>query len=358
VHIEPTAGGEVVPCLFCEDSSAPKTTEHVIQRAFGAELRLDDEVCTDCNTKTFSAVDKRFIDWVKRYHCYPQSGFRGLLLIHGHLGSSYDPDLGVWTTVRHSSRGIWACLPQLVQHPDGTWQAFATEIREVTRMCAELSSPSPQNELIRNLLTGLEPSLQLTIVRTGPGKFLLRCGDEATLDALARDIQEGRFQPFTKESVPYARARPDPIRFQIGIPFGSIARSLAKNTVSFLCKVYGGRSARHPSLRPLKDIALGRQADWTKLVHVFLRGSAERSTLDVAVDQAATHAMMLLPSPGEGTVQAITWLYGTPVGRVFVPAEVVPGDAKTAAILVGHDGVQQVLRMPRDVTWFARFLGC
>jgi hypothetical protein len=345
-----------LPCLFCGNADRPKSNEHVIQRSFGAEVRLRNEVCEDCNTRVFSAEDKRFVDIVKGLICYPQSGFPGLPLIHGRLGLSFDAALGVWTATRLMSDGFGAAVPQIVQAPSGSWLSFASDLGEAERMFAELGSGSDALEIDIEVIPGRDPKHQLSLLRTAPRTFVVRGSDDASTADLVRQIRQGQFAPYAKGSAPHVRERRDPIELEGEIPLGSIARSLAKNTVNFICEVYGSQAARHPALNKLKDVIMGRHPPLTgDLVTFRLHDKEPPAPLDEAISGLARHAMMILPVLHEEHVRVATWLYRTYVGMVAVPMDVIPSDSRLALLLIDDEKRHQLLKMPDDLEWFAEF---
>jgi hypothetical protein len=336
------------PCLFCGDLRSPKTAEHVIQEAFGSRLCLEEEVCDECNTRRFSEHDKRFVDYVKQLHAPASSGFRGVPLIHGRLGHCFDASLGLWTTVSYGRSG-WATLPQILKHPNGTWRALASTNAELAKMTAELGS-TKELSVSAIPVDNVSPDFQVSVIRSAPRRYLVKGSDRSELEATVVKIRARAFIP--NRGTEWSEQRmTSPVEFKGEIPVGSIVRSLAKNTVNFICAAFGPNVARSPLLSKVTAIALGRQSGLTDGTVAIKLPNATATQLDIAMSELARHAIMALPLPHAEEVPIVNWLYRRPIGIVYVPSAALPGSPPLAVLAVDDSGAPKIALMPRDLEW-------
>jgi hypothetical protein len=92
---------DLLPCLYCGDTTQPRTIEHVLQAGFSANLTLSDDVCTVCNSKVFSPLDTCLINFVRTYLQWDRLDQSAERIVRQHgLGLLLDEASESWISVR------------------------------------------------------------------------------------------------------------------------------------------------------------------------------------------------------------------------------------------------------------------
>ena len=186
--------GEVPPCLYC-GSLEPRSEEHVLQAAFGTNLRLTEDVCGICNTERFSAMDRWLVAYVRRFS-EAKKHVADLPFkaepFDGEIGFWLAPEAGFHIAVRAAGKG-------------------APEHRDA-RLFAQVAFPEDVNRVLARVRAGFAESKTTE----------------------ARRVIHG----------------PPMLHFNPTVHGGMILRALAKIAINFVCKVLGRALAETPETRP------------------------------------------------------------------------------------------------------------
>jgi hypothetical protein len=86
-------------CLYCP-STGGWTDEHILQKAFGTNLVLSEDVCGQCNSD-FSALDSKLSEFVRNFAYLGHPDVSPVVrLLNGKVGLKLDPATKLWHTVR------------------------------------------------------------------------------------------------------------------------------------------------------------------------------------------------------------------------------------------------------------------
>jgi hypothetical protein len=330
--------GEVPPCLYC-GSLEPRTDEHVLQAAFGTNIRLTEDVCGVCNTERFSAMDGCLVAYVRRF-----SEAKKHVADLPFKAEPFDGEIGFWLApeaafhiaVRAAGKGAPehrdARLFAQIAFPDDGPPLFNGDSRDhdeetFAAMMRELPSPTTTIRVSakRHNVSPVPP----TLVRSGHGKYVLIAAPEDVDRVLAR--ARAGFSEYKTTEARRVIHGPPMLHFNPTVHGGMILRALAKIAINFVCKVLGRALAETPELGPLRRAALGTplQGDrgYVGLVPF------DREPDQILRDHAAVycgekhHAIVLLPAGGDHRLMVT--LYGHPLGVVTLP---VAGQLRAAAV--------------------------
>ena len=263
------------PCLFCGDYNKNRTKEHILQRGFGSNWTLPNDVCEECNTQKFSSLDKCLVDFTQRcvYYNHPDIRNNKTLLQQGY-SIWLNESIGIWKAVRiqeSSDKTYPIPLDQIIILPNGNliflpnpfdknkdYQSRFDKIKQ------ELSAPSNINhdEMIFIQEDTSLPSLCPIIIRSRPNKYLILAATQEeiirTRDNIYRFEIFGNFKP-SEEPINYdhsKRSNPGVVKTNFVVETSKIERALAKSAINIVCDCLGSERARSPILDPIKNFVL------------------------------------------------------------------------------------------------------
>ena len=362
------------PCLYCTDTSRLRTSEHVLQRGFGGNRTLPDDVCTTCNTDVFSPLDKELISFAHSlvYWDHPHVTSRPAFtrIVGGH-GLMLDEVNELWMSVRVDTHGQPILFQQFIFREDGTfavvldanrdaqWQQRLDDMRE------ELSRPE-QLSVERVILAGVgPPALQAAIVRSAPGKYFVRAADEAAAAKAETLLRSGAFGTGTTSGPAYGQQQAT-VQKTIAVDLGAAERALAKTALNFVCSVIGPEVARGPQFDELRAFALrspysAKRAGFVGWTYGDANPTATAAFKDMAsrFTEQGKHSLVLADVDGMPMVVVI--LYERPFAVVRltrVPtAGALPADTVVAGVFDYANRTHEILRLAEDPLAFAaRFM--
>ncbi|NOU33856.1 MAG: hypothetical protein HOO96_38675 [Polyangiaceae bacterium] len=302
-------------CIYCGDTTKPRTAEHVLQQAFGTNLVLKEDVCGDCNTVVFSPLDTHLVDYVRKvsHAGHPDLTVERTLL--DGLFVCLDEASGVWQSVRLDQRQSKPIvLSQFVMLDDG--MRFVCDKSQgedsYKTVLAELSAPV-ELSMKEVLVPGETPPVQPAIAKTGKLKYLLRAADEAGLERLRAALNDGTFSRLSVKSGPTHGSTEAPwLKGEIQFSIGDIERATAKAAVNFVCfalpqlvRLSGMAGIRKFALEPYSEEHTGYVFMDNRLPHLVTAG---RHT-------------MVLASISKGEHVVVIALYGEPFAVVKLASD-------------------------------------
>jgi hypothetical protein len=356
------------PCLYCGDTDRPRTEEHVLQKGFDAEMTLPEDVCGDCNTKEFSALDGDLIRYVRTfaYHDHPDVSRNRTILQEGHPLILYE---GIWTSVRIDKQGRPITLTQLVFLDDkkvhitmDSREGMAAALALVSEIQREMSEPSKLKS-IKTIIVGPSrdggPAVQPALIRSSRLTYCIRASSQPEADKIANAVKSGKLLADSRAlSPPEEGSNKQPwVQTTLKVNFGHIERALAKVAVNFVCKVVGPSAARSPAFENIRNFI---RSPVSKVSGEFV-GWLDRSKVDPA-DLASKftvegrHTLVLLNPEGWPCVFVI--LYGRPFVYVRLTLQQSPGalppNTAVAALFNYRDRTHEVLSLADDAIRFGR----
>lgn len=258
-----------LPCLFCGDTSRKRTTEHIVQRGFGSNWTLPNDVCCKCNTEIFSPMDKALIEFARLfvYWEHPDVTQKKTFLQLGH--SIYlDQSSGLWISVRVDKDATPVLLPQLIVGKTGIQLIVDAKNTnsdyELRIIKAELAVPDKLH--IEKLILpndsndGNLPEIEPALIRSSPKKYLIRAADEVQCNQVNKDIIDGNFlwKNDSQGNTTNQKGVSCPeIQSSLTVDISSIDRALSKSAVNIVCSCLGSQRARSDSLKNIKEFILG-----------------------------------------------------------------------------------------------------
>ena len=258
------------PCLYCGDAALPKSREHVLQAAFGTTLTLDDDVCERCNVQTFSPLDTSLVQFVRSLACHGHPDVTpSQRLFQGPANILRDDVNSVWTSVRLDQRIRPSPFEQMIQLGGGRWHVVLDPNRrgsdeERLRRFLEELRVADAPTITTLVIPDAEPPVESAVIRSAPGRFVVRGSSEQAAQELRSKIVEGKlapqgWQPFADPVT--SRTQPGPIRVRAFIPHGQIQRAIAKTAMNFVCHVLGPEIARQRRFYGIREFAVTEYAD-------------------------------------------------------------------------------------------------
>ena len=310
------------PCLFCRDTSKPKTAEHVLQDGFGASLTLPDDVCEDCNTGRFSPLDKRLVDYVRTYaYADHPDVTRNRTIFQDGRCIFFDPSSQLWLHVRVDKQVRPRAFSQVILIGNNQLKFIADtsessewqELRD--QMKVELSDPSRLAVTTTTFEVNPPVDMLPALLRTAPLTYNIRARSEEGAEAMRKAVESGKLLAGPMESVATENQTNQPLlTFSVAIPFGDIHRALAKTALNFVCAAMGPVVARSPAFDVLRRFALGELPELPSPVTlVAMRPPSEPNPF---LFKDGFHSMVLIP------VQHVLFLYMGLYGREFAVVEV------------------------------------
>lgn len=258
------------PCLFCGTENGERNTEHIIQKGFGSNWTLPDDVCCQCNTNLFSPLDKKLLDFVKNlvYWDHPDVQRQKTIV---QLGYSlfYEEQTGIWLSIRidENNQPKPILLSQIIFLNGIDSHEFRIELEDksdwqarIDQIVKEVSSPSSLN-LKEQIIDGLFPPVQPALIRSAENKYLIIAAtsedaegvrQQVSSSNLSRSLVSGTYnKPKSISSQPNVL-----LRFNYDLE--AIERALAKSAVNVICSLLGSEFARNPMFSEIKSFVLGQ----------------------------------------------------------------------------------------------------
>jgi len=306
-------------CLYCP-SAGGWTDEHVLQKAFGTDLVLSEDVCGPCNSN-FSALDTKLIEFVRNfaYLSHPDVS-PDMRLLTGKIGLKLDAATNLWQTVRVEN-GKPVVFPQLICAAPGHFQFVldGTDLDEarndVEKIIVELEDPG-RLKLERMLVDVAES--QPAIVRSAAFRYMLRAPIDKQIDELDSAVRSGALASSLrtgKTDSPTPGVSQDQIHFRLKWDFGLIERAVAKSSLNFVCAALGSDMAHLPVFDALCDFV--RSGNGEKCVRILLRDEAESARKNSGFLCKPGHHTMLFCGGIEPPVVTVS-LYARPFAIVSV----------------------------------------
>lgn len=352
-----TQGG----CLYCNDNTRKRTSEHVLQKGFRTDMTLPDDVCTDCNSVVFSPLDKMLIEFVRlyAYATHPDVIGGRTLLQDGH--SLWLDDEGIWLTVRIDRDGRPIVFTQLVYLAEDRVHVTLDNSNppvdieaELGRVRAELANPErlQLNAVIHAVPTDDDrPKVQPALVRSAPFVYQLRAASTEEAESLrARVVSGAAFANPRIQGTPEARSQQVKVEKRIVFNMGGISRAVAKSALNLVCKALGPSVARDPAFDAVRGFALGLEpaGGFERFVTLLKPGELDQFA------EPDRHTLMLTVADRPMVVVS---LYGRPFAVVRLtlePSTVLSRDALVAASFDYKNKKSELVRMADDPFTFAR----
>lgn len=353
-------------CLFCGDTEAPKTDEHVLQAGFGADLRLVDEVCGRCNTERFSPLDTAVIDFARNlvFAHHPDVTPTRTILNDGHP-VTFDDSVGHWVSVRVLKQGQAFLPPQIVvvstnqvgYHADNGPNALA--LAALFRQ--ELSQPELlefETAIVDIKQEGLPP-VQPAIVRSAPGKYVLRARTAEEAAKLEQVVRTGLFGTWSNSTDPTARPLVLPrIHGGLHVRLGHYKRAVAKTALNFVCATLGGEFARGAAFDDLRRFVLSEYDDSLDLVEIAAR--REGAPDPALVFGKSGHHTLFLGSVG-GVAVVVIFLYQKLFATVWLAgkgrSQILARDTMIVGLFDYKRKTERILRAHEDPFEFGAVMG-
>ncbi len=261
-----TNNNEKTECIFCKDIDRAKNEEHIVQKSFGGNLILHDEVCINCNSTIFPPLDKELIRYVKKFLCWNHPDLKmKITVFHEGLGVWFDEDSGFYITARIKGKKP-VMLPQLLLADDDISNfSVVIDARDKQRyqdlldtMLRELANH--QDIKIKPFLFSPSkdyPRMQPAIVRSGKDKFFIRAETEEVFEKIKTAIKKGLFIG-CDYNINSNNERSNNIFYQsrVKFNFGHIQRALAKSALEFVCEVYGQKLSLKSIFDPIREFCI------------------------------------------------------------------------------------------------------
>lgn len=297
-----------LPCLYCRSTTVKKTSEHALQRGFGANLTLTDDVCDECNTRTFSKLDGALVDFARNfvYWRHPDVTTQRTILQMGHT-LWLDPASGVWINVRVAKDGKPIVLPQVVfvtpervhirfdATTDSDWMGRIGEFK------AELAVPESLSlsRLVRTRADPSQPEVQPALIRSRRFCYLVRASSESEADALEARVRTGGLLSSLKVNAAHEKKSAVGVEIHNSNSFDllPIHRALAKSALNLACAVYGPGIARESRFDPIRTFALSGGSFPDPFVRDLWGQAAAAEDLEASKPfvRAGNHTVVLLP---------------------------------------------------------------
>jgi len=325
------------PCLYCKTLQYAKTREHVVLKAFGANLTLSDDVCEDCNTRVFAPLDKVLTDLLCNFVSgTPMARTLGFLQAEPHL--HFDSESGKWLSMRVEADGTPVFYPQLVASSRNTMQfTFSGSTVEeakamLGRFRTELADPGTTfSTKLTHAPDSTRPEPQPALVRSSRGRYFVRACSTAAADELLQAVRhpefieqlanDANFQ-IDADSVHFKKTEQPEAHARLHFDFGSIERSLVKMALNTVC-VVDPAAARHVAFAPARRYATHGPIDGTcEFVHHEWMKDAPAATALVA--REGTHALILHHLVDDAGPAVSLSLFGKPIATVFLQGKERP----------------------------------
>lgn len=355
-----------LPCLHCGDTENPRTDEHVLQKGFGTSLVLEDEVCGDCNTRKFSPLDTRLVEFVRTRVCWDHPDVKGKTVLQEGLGLHLDPTTSTWLTVRVDRSLNVLVLPQLLFPGDNVVRFVGNNdgrdgIPLIDVIRGELREPAALNVTV-DIQADREPGLQPALVRTAKRTYLLRVPNQADGDHFQRLIASGRLLSDWQQTGVVARTTVNPeVNHGVVWRFGDVARAIAKTAVNFARVALGPDLVRNPMFDAVRDFVRASDgSDCSRFVD-FLFGNQTPDERDDIL-QRITHAdhHSLLFAAYDGIPMVLVVLYQRPFAGIRLTEVPNPELFSDSCLFLGlfnyRLGTHRLIRMLDEPTEFGRLV--
>ena len=347
------------PCLYCGDTSRPRTSEHVLQAAFGGVLTLPDDVCGICNTEVLGPLDDRLADFVRRFVYWDSNEVPSISSPLQQGLKIFLADSGIWLSAWFGRGNELHVPPQAVFLPGGVirfagGKGYAERaIQLVGTIQDELKQPE-HLQLSDDLWAPREPPIQPALVRTAARCYVLRAQDPAAIEQLRAEVTSGvLLVSIAQSNAPLATTVNPTVEGQVAIDFGRAERAVAKTALNFACVVLGPEAVRGDLFAPIRQFIVEPYPKETAGFVNFLFGAsvpAEMPRIAEAMARPGLHSLLFVVPDGLPLVAVC--LYGRPFAVVYLAkaARRSPGDAM-ASVLALFDfraKTHEVIRMRDD----------
>jgi hypothetical protein len=298
----------LLPCIYCRETGVPRTREHVLQDALGANAVLENEVCGKCNN-AFSGNDKYFVDAVNWWHLgKPSVASLGIgELRSGASGQAFAVRIGV--------DRVPSVFPQFSMTDNGTWQFLGPDESQFEAMLGELRVPGTAR--IKARVVADENVSRCRVIRSGPGSFLVEGRDASAVQEMASDLRERGLIPAWRTPSSEVNHGPTPeVRFNIAVDLNKLCRAMAKVALNYVCYRFGVEMALHPGLDRIRLFARYDEGEcFDFVVPTLLNSSLANSCAAFA---SKDHHIVQYVSPGSASGRRSIFIavQGTTIGRV------------------------------------------
>lgn len=162
---------------------------------------LEDDVCGTCNTEVFSPLDGILAEFVRQiaFADHPDVPNRSSI-INGLLLNLFNEETQLWETVRVDRKGMAIALQQFIFASDTNvrFKAVADGRSDdvLASMRNELASPGSL-EVAVEIIPDATPPWTPSLVRSAPGKYVIRAPDDAAAARLRVALDAGKLGSFT-----------------------------------------------------------------------------------------------------------------------------------------------------------------
>lgn len=358
-----------LPCLHCGDEIRPRTSEHVLQKGFGTNLTLPDDVCGDCNTRVFSPLDDRLVKFVRINLCWDHPDVRAeRTILQEGLGLFLDEPSNTWVSVLIDRKDNLVIPPQVVFPGENRVRFVADGNRNadykplLNALREELREPSCLDIKVE-IRGDLRPALQPALVRTGRRKFLLRAPSEESARELHAAIDSGQLlTDWQRQGTESGKTLNPEIQLRASWYFGDVARAIAKTAVNFACVALGPIVARDPLFDTVRQFILHSDgSDFARFV-IFLFGdtvAGDAVAFPQSLARAGHHTLLFAIDDGVPIVMVV--LYQRPFAVIRLSETPHPALFKPATVALGlfdyRSKTHRILKLRDNPSEFAKFIG-
>lgn len=364
------------PCIYCRSTACAKTSEHVLNKAFRANLTLANEVCHDCNDY-FSSFDTQLYNYVRTLdplRKHPALESHDLMFFNGQVSLAYYEEKGFWFAVRIDTRqGTWNRVPlQQIIIISPTTIAYVDEPRDERQSAVRYRIM--ETELLRSDIKFRYPEWRMGDGRRPPQTIVARSGkdtyaivgesaerDQEITDQIRSRALAARLKAVSRTPMD---ARAEDPNISIRAQFRSLAVPLAKIAFNFACAALGFETIQRSEFdRVRRAVRYSEQAEidfvtqfWEEDQRQEVMGS---NRVLAALCASPGHSIMLCARPGEPLVATIVLFE-----QIVAYVELLRGDETgwmDQTVCLGlfdyNAKISRILKMPEDYPDFLRLFG-
>lgn len=363
-------------CIYCQTTHWPKTAEHVLNKAFGANLTLTDEVCDVCNGH-FSPFDKDLLTYIKTVddlRNHPAVNSSDLMFFHGRISLSFDDGDRYWFAIRHSTRNQeWIRVPlqqviifssARVGYVDGEAKDdLQMDARRAT-VVSELSRPERLKFTCPDWQTGEGRPSNPILARSAPNLYAVVAESELRVQEVIYQIRSGLIGSLLGAlNRPAKRRQIVDENVSLRIQLRDLTIPLAKIAFNFACKILGYDNIQRPEFDWIRRAVRYNEAPSIEFVTLFFGDARRERMRDNPVVRSLCafpgHKMILFARPGEPLHVNIVLFEELLANIELLRAPETTWMEKTVALGVFNytEKTSEVLTMPDDDERLAAIFG-
>lgn len=252
------------PCLYCLDTTRPKNTEHVLQKAFGGSMTLTEDVCENCNSVVFAPLDEELIKFMRMSLKRTMRSYRNILMEN--LFFFPDREQGHWSLGRFNGKMEPTTVPQIEFENSGNFKiVFDSNIAHkhvLNRIIEELQNIDEirLDEQFFEIEDDEGVPLNPILARTAQKCYIIVANNAEDLSRVKSYVSSGRLVNALLQNLETPSERTtinQPIiTSRVERNFLEIERAIIKTAINYVCRVLGPDVARCPQLDGLRAHAL------------------------------------------------------------------------------------------------------